>query len=144
MPVKSQGNSSFARFIGTEKAVHSSTGLTNPFQKRKVKGIVYIPLINIYDCEHFRWMSTFRESQPKINRLKLQSSLVAAQSLPPTQRYYCYQCSILFFESDLMSHSGHFLTKEISDEVLLKPTKLITPVDDRKSQAVSALAWLHV
>ncbi len=38
-PVKSRGVSLLALFTGTEKAVHSSTGLMNPFQWRKAEGI---------------------------------------------------------------------------------------------------------
>lgn len=85
-----------------------------------------------------RWMAIFRESEPNIDRTKLLASLAQIKSLPPSQCYYCYQCNLLFTESEFNAHSEHPFRKEIHDNCLLEPTRLLTPVDNRKSQAVSA------
>ncbi len=171
MPAKSLVDSLPVLFIEIEKAVRSFTGQTKLYQTIRDRGEAWIESYDNRELSKwsfslvlptptslttpvestplsvllsFRWMSTFRESQCIVNRPGLQSTLDTVRSLLPAQRYYCHQCSVLFSGSDLMVHSRHSSVNGVGDESLLKPTRLLTPVDNRKSQAVSSLESVPV
>ena len=74
----------------------------------------------------------FRQSQPDLNRSKFHSSL------PSEDRHYCFNCSLLFDSSELNVHATHDTKDNVSDVDISQPTKLLCPVDNRKSQAVSS------
>ena len=58
------------------------------------------------------------------------------RSLPPDRRYHCPHCGVLLLNSDLAQHEGHGTRSGVLDEQLLEPTCLVTPKDNKKSQAV--------
>ena len=58
------------------------------------------------------------------------------RSLPPSRRYHCPQCGVILLNSDLAQHEGHGTRADVTDEQLLEPTCLVTPKDNKKSQAV--------
>jgi len=96
--------------------------------------IRYLPMV------YLRWLDVFRESQPSLDRDELLSSLQTITSLPEGGRCYCYQCEQLLSSSAVSKHSEHSITRAVTNDHLLQPTKLLSPVDNRKSQAVS----LHI
>ena len=59
------------------------------------------------------------------------------RTLPPDRRHHCPHCGVLLLESDLVQHDrGHSTRSIVTDEQLLEPTHLVTPKDNKKSQAV--------
>lgn len=58
------------------------------------------------------------------------------RTLPPDRRYHCPRCGVLLLESDIAQHQGHGTRSGVTNEQLLEPTGLVTPKDNKKSQAV--------
>ena len=58
------------------------------------------------------------------------------RSLPPNSRHHCPRCGVLLLTTDLAEHEGHGARSGVSDEELSQPTCLVTPREDKKSQAV--------
>lgn len=93
-----------------------------------------------YVC--YRWMTLYEESQPVLDRSQLAKGLATIRSCPSPQRRFCYSCSLLLQpgregDADKKAHSGHAVKVGVSDQELREPTKLLNPVHDSKSQAVS-------
>lgn len=64
-------------------------------------------------------------------------SVDTVRSLCASQRHYCAQCGLLLMQKDLPTHEQqHRVVHHITDAQLETPTTLITPIDDKKSQAV--------
>lgn len=80
----------------------------------------------------YRWKRAFSNNQPVL----LGRSVAIIRDLPASQRHYCPQCGRLVIQEDLPTHKGHSLVHNITDAQLDTPTTLLTPRDDRKSQAV--------
>lgn len=70
--------------------------------------------------------------------------LKSVWSLPSSERYYCPKCGLLLVKDSLPSHNGHGVVHKITDAQLERPTSLLSPIDDRKSQAVSLLPGRHM
>ena len=85
-----------------------------------------------------RWKSIFKDSQPVLDRKETSHRLEAVRSLAPEQRSFCRRCGRLLLEQEPESHrdEGHSVQEGLSITELAEPSKLLSPVDDRKAQAV--------
>lgn len=81
------------------------------------------------------------EQQPTLESTKLLKNLEIIKSLNASDRQYCPHCGLLLVEKDLSSHTGHGVIQGIADTQIEEPTTLLTPVDDRKSKAVSFISF---
>ena len=59
------------------------------------------------------------------------------KKLPLVKRNLCQNCGLLLMPDELSEHSGHKLLPKVSKLQLLKPTKLLQPLSNNKSNAVS-------
>ena len=84
----------------------------------------------------YRWEGIFHEEQSSINCEELWRKYSVVRTLPPDRRYHCLRCGVLLLESDLAQHEDHDTRGGVTDEQLLEPTGLVTPKDNKKSQAV--------
>lgn len=65
-------------------------------------------------------------------------TMESLRCLPESKRVFCYTCSELLLSTAVSPvHETHDLRYGIEDSLLVQPTKLLTPQDDRKSNAVS-------
>ena len=86
---------------------------------------------------YHRWLQDYRDSNPPLDRSALAASLEAVRSLPEARRSFCHTCSQLVPSSSLSpDHSSHQLQYGVEDSLLTRPTKLLTPHDNNKSNAV--------
>lgn len=76
------------------------------------------------------------EEQSSLNCEEIRKKYSVVKSLPPDSRHHCPRCGVLLLDSDLAKHDGHGIIGGVSDEELLEPTRLVTPRDNKKSQAV--------
>ena len=89
-------------------------------------------------------MSEFKRSQPNLDRTSLLSRLEAFQRLSAEERSYCHTCETLVMgKKEMKEHGGHQLCVSVTDEQLACPSKLMSPLGDRKAQAVSHLSLLY-
>ena len=65
------------------------------------------------------------------------------RTLPPDRRYHCPRCGVLVLDSDLGEHEGHGSRRGVSDEELATPSCLVTPRDNKKSQAVRSITMIE-
>ena len=133
---------------GTEKDVHSLSGQTRKYQRRNENGKRkkvsmmhhHVGSVALYCILSFnlwyRWKGIFHEEQSSINCEELWRKYTIIRTLPPDRRYHCPCCGVLLLESDLAQHKGHDTRSDVTDEQLLEPTGLVTPKDNKKSQAV--------
>ena len=85
-----------------------------------------------------RWMKTYRETNPQLNHTALMDTLESLRSVPESKRAYCHTCSLLLSSSAVSpDHVCHDLRYGLEDTLLSQPTKLLSPRDDKKSNAVS-------
>jgi hypothetical protein len=83
-----------------------------------------------------RWLQDYRDSNPPLDRSALAASLEAVRSLPEARRVFCHTCSQLVPSSSVSpDHSSHRLQYGVEDSLLTQPTKLLTPHDNKKSNA---------
>lgn len=106
---------------------------------------VYEVLFGWYAVVEFpsqRWKSIFKESQPMLDRKEMSHRLDIVRSQAPEQRRFCRRCGRLLLEQELESHrdEDHSVQEGLSNAELAEPSKLLSPVDDRKAQAVGG-AW---
>jgi hypothetical protein len=86
---------------------------------------------------YHRWKGIFHEEQLLMNCEEIWRKYSIVRTLPPDRRYHCPHCGVLLLESDLIQHDqGHSTRSGVTDEQLLEPTSLVTPKDNKKSQAV--------
>ena len=78
-----------------------------------------------------------------MNTKGLSEKQMIIKSLPPVERHYCPKCGIVLTSGELPSHKDHPVIKELTDLQLSQPTSLLSPVDDRKSKAVSGFIDIH-
>lgn len=69
--------------------------------------------------------------------MQLLRSLEAAKESAFSVRRYCHTCERLFVKSHADEHEGHCVKEGVFDKELSHPTSILTPLDNRKSQAVS-------
>ena len=133
-----QESSLHVQYTETEVDVRSLSGQTRKYQKRNEKGgKKKINMIHHQiECIHCRWKVIFHEEQLSINCEEVWRKYSVVRSLPPNRRYHCPCCGVLLMESDLVQHEGHGTRSGVTDEQLLEPTGLVTPKDNKKSQAV--------
>lgn len=82
---------------------------------------------------HFRWKKAFDDEERALyDQEKLES--IRGSS---TERHYCVPCGVLFAGLEDSVHCDHMVKQNITDTQLEHPTSFLSPVDDRKSQAVS-------
>ena len=94
---------------------------------------------------YHRWKGIFHEEQLSINCEEIWRKYSIVRTLPPDRRYHCPQCGVLLLESDLVQHDrGHSTRSSVTDEQLLEPTRLVTPKDNKKSQAVRIKINFHI
>ena len=85
-----------------------------------------------------RWIKAFQEANPSLDRSSLTDMLQSLRSLPESQRGICRTCCRLLPPAEPPSaHAGHEVRYRVTDELLNQPTTLLSPQDDKKSQAVS-------
>ncbi len=85
------------------------------------------------------------DNQPSLDRMQLTETLVAVSSYPTSQRQFCRSCGLLLGEErkrdkgnpEENCHRGHVVKVGVFEQELKEPTRLLNPVDDNKSQAVS-------
>ena len=93
----------------------------------------------------YRWKGIFHEEQMLINCEEVWGKYSTVRTLPPSRRYHCSRCGVLLLESDLSHHEGHGAGSGVTDEQLLEPTCLVTPKDNKKSQAVrTKCSMIHI
>ena len=93
----------------------------------------------------YRWKGIFHEEQMLINCEEVWGKYSTVRTLPPSRRYHCSRCGVLLLESDLSHHEGHGAGSGVTDEQLLEPTRLVTPKDNKKSQAVrTKCSMIHI
>lgn len=81
--------------------------------------------------DSYRWMKIFTDQQHSWEK-----SARVLSSLPSTELHYCTKCGMVLLEKDLSTHDGHGVIQALTDSQLQDPTTLLSPMDDRKSQAV--------
>ena len=143
--ISNQGSSLRVLFIEIGRDVHSLYGQMRISQRRKETGQrnknnswMLMTTITEHLCPQscYRWKTIFHEEQSSINCEELWKKYSVVNSLPPDGRYHCPRCGVLLLNSDLAEHEGHGTRSGVSDEELLEPTCLVTPKDNKKSQAV--------
>ena len=88
-----------------------------------------------------RWKSIFEESQPILDRREISHRLDTVRSQAPEQRRFCRRCGRLLLVQEPRAHrdQGHSVQEGLSDTELAEPSRLLSPVDDRKAQAVGGV-----
>ena len=86
-----------------------------------------------------RWTEEYRRSNLKLDRAALTESLVAVRSLSEPKRVFCTTCSQLLPSTAVSpDHTPHQLSYGVDDTMLAQPSRLLTPLDNNKSSAVSS------
>lgn len=80
-----------------------------------------------------RWRRAYLDEQSVLGNLR---SLESIKCVVASERQFCSQCGVLVTRGELSAHEGHDVVEGVSDSQLEAPTTLLSPVDDRKSQAV--------
>ena len=102
-------------------------------QEEKINKMHHLVLYFLYH----RWKGIFHEEQLLMNCEEIWRKYSIVRTLPPERRHHCPRCGVLLLESDLVQHDrGHGTRSGVTDEQLLEPTSLVTPKDNKKSQAV--------
>ena len=81
-------------------------------------------------------MAAYRDNQPQLDRSDFDEKLSSFKSLGPAERCVCTTCGVICAATDLEAHSDHGVQSGVSEGELSKPTRLLMPVDNKKSQAV--------
>ena len=58
-------------------------------------------------------------------------------SLKEQDRRFCHQCSLLVLPDEAKHHQGHKITYRLSLEQIRKPSHLLRPLENKKTNAVS-------
>lgn len=58
-------------------------------------------------------------------------------NLKEQDRRFCHQCSLLVLPHEVKHHQGHKLTYRLSVEQIQKPSHLLQPIENKKTNAVS-------
>lgn len=80
-------------------------------------------------------MAAYRDNQPQLDRSDFDERLSSFKSLGPAERCVCTTCGVICAATDLEAHSDHGVQSGVSEGELSKPTRLLMPVDNKKSQA---------
>ena len=146
MPTESRGSSLHVPCTETGKVARSSTGLTRLPPRRRGRGVwvggadhtlfcVYIIYVCVCLC---RWMKAYKDNNPQLDRASMVESLEAVRDLAESKRVFCLTCSQLLPSSSISpDHTPHQMKYGVEDTLLTQPTKLLTPQDNNKSNAVS-------
>ena len=142
MLTESRESSTPALCTETEKAVRSSTGWTRlspPGNERgRLGGVVGVYINHASYHIPCRWLQAYKNNNPPLDRPALVALLEAVRSLPEAKRVFCHTCSQLIPSSAVSpDHTSHQLRYGVEDSLLTQPTRLLTPRDNKKSNAVS-------
>ncbi|KAL5470731.1 hypothetical protein EMCRGX_G028743 [Ephydatia muelleri] len=85
--------------------------------------------------KQIRSKAEFESKRPHLNRQQLLRSLEATKESAFSVRRYCHTCERLVLKSDTQQHEGHHVKEGVFDKELSHPTSILTPLDNRKSQA---------
>ena len=80
-----------------------------------------------------RWKAIYKDAQPKLDRAEFERRLTQLGSLSPARGGYCSSCGSLLLPGEWSEHEGHHVRRDVGVE---EPTKLLSPMEDRKAQAV--------
>lgn len=98
----------------------------------------------MYLCvDPLRWRTAFEEEQASLNCEEVWKKYSIVSSLPPHNRHHCPRCGVLLLTSDLAEHEGHGVKSGVTDKQLCEPTCLVTPRENKKSQAVRKQRLSH-
>jgi hypothetical protein len=97
---------------------------------QRVGSLIIIGEPYTYSC--IRWKAAYLQQQSSLIHMNVES----IRSLSSSERFYCPRCGLMLVKKELSAHDGHGTVQNISDSQLEKPTSLLCPIDDRKSQAV--------
>ena len=84
-----------------------------------------------------RLKAEFERKRPHLNRLEMSKRLEVVKESAPSTRRYCHTCERLLIGADLEEHRGHDVKEGLFVNELNHPTSFLTPMDNKKSQAVS-------
>uniref|UniRef100_A0A8C6R9H8 rRNA N(6)-adenosine-methyltransferase ZCCHC4 n=1 Tax=Nannospalax galili TaxID=1026970 RepID=A0A8C6R9H8_NANGA len=100
------------------------------------------------DCNFFQWEDeklsearlAAREAynqrcQPPLSRTQCVQRYLRFIELPLTQRKFCRSCQQLLLPEDLGGHGGHQLLADISITQLRRPSQLLYPLENKKTNA---------
>ncbi|TRY99352.1 hypothetical protein DNTS_014893 [Danionella cerebrum] len=101
------------------------------------------------DCNLFQWedekisevRSLAREAQnssksPPFTHQEYSSRFLKFVSLPVEQRRFCVDCQLLILPGEWMNHAKHrALSENVSVQMLKRPSLLLSPLDNKKSNA---------
>ena len=91
-----------------------------------------------------RWKAIYEETQPKLDRAELGRRLSLVCSSAPGCCGYCSSCGCLLLPGEWGEHKGHDARRGVSVEEVREPTRLLSPMEERKAQAVCSNYITHL
>ncbi|XP_064629909.1 rRNA N6-adenosine-methyltransferase ZCCHC4-like [Lineus longissimus] len=76
-----------------------------------------------------------RKSQPPNSHREYYTSFEKAKLTPASSRTFCQTCNVLLIPKDKPSHQDHKLLSPVTDADLQKPSHLLKPLDNKKTNA---------
>nr|XP_002738407.1 PREDICTED: zinc finger CCHC domain-containing protein 4-like [Saccoglossus kowalevskii] len=76
-----------------------------------------------------------RSKQPEYTHNEYYKRYQSALREKPSKRSYCHHCNLLLSPKETKSHGNHRMTTNISNEQLLKPSFVMAPLENKKTNA---------
>ncbi|XP_066577013.1 rRNA N(6)-adenosine-methyltransferase ZCCHC4 isoform X2 [Amia ocellicauda] len=100
------------------------------------------------DCSFFQWQDEKvskarllareeenKAKQPPFTHEEFRSRFLQVVSLPLAQRRFCQTCQLLLLPADWAAHSAHSILLDVSAAQLRRPSQLLRPLDNKKTNA---------
>ncbi|CAN2388531.1 Zinc finger CCHC, partial [Pristimantis euphronides] len=100
------------------------------------------------DCRFFQWADEKvsearllareeynRSCQPPLSHQQYMTRFLEFLALPLAKRKFCKECQQLLLEGDWQEHSGHHLLGDVSVADMKRPSRLLHPLENKKSNA---------
>lgn len=97
----------------------------------------------LHDTFLCRWKGVYEKTRPKLDRAELGRRLSLVCSSAPGRCGYCSSCGCLLLPEEWGEHQDHDVRRGVGAEEVREPTRLLSPMEERKAQAVCSNCTAH-
>lgn len=97
----------------------------------------------LHDTFLCRWKGVYEKTRPKLDRAELGRRLSLVCSSAPGRCGYCSSCGCLLLPGEWGEHQDHDVRRGVGAEEVREPTRLLSPMEERKAQAVCSNYTAH-
>lgn len=127
----------FERFVGKEADTPEKQEYYACSACRDRKDCDFFQLVGekVSEARKLARAEDIRSKRPWTNHGEVYQRFTKTLTLKEKERTFCLKCNLLLLPTEIGAHKGHNLTKGLSDSQLKRPSHLLRPIENKKTNA---------